>query len=263
MAANSTQEIAVQVEKKSATPEISVKAEPIFNIYGFKLTNSLFASIFVLIIFFLLALKYHKDAGAKKRTGFFYGFNMVIKMIYDLFASILGDKIDYFFPLLGTFFLFILFNNWFGLLPGVGSVLIKITEHGKNLMVPILRGNNADLNTTIVLGLISVILIQFFGIKFLGFKEYSKKFFNLSNPLNFVVGILELISEISKVISFSFRLFGNIFAGEVLLTIIAFLIPIAASFPFLLLELFVGVIQALVFAMLTAVFLSMAIQKQH
>ena len=88
--------------------------------------------------------------------------------------------------------------------------------------------------------------------------SYLKKFFNFTNPIYFYVGILELISEFSKIISFSFRLFGNIFAGEVLLTVIAFLIPVIAPLPFLGLELFVGFIQAVVFAMLTAVFLKMA-----
>ncbi len=129
--------------------------------------------------------------------------------------------------------------------------------------MPILRGNNADLNATLVLGIIAFVSIQYFGIKFLGFKEYIKKFINFSDPMSFIVGILETVSEFSKIISFAFRLFGNIFAGEVLITIIAFLIPIAATFPFLLLEIFVGMIQALVFSMLTTVFISIAIQKSH
>lgn len=135
-------------------------------------------------------------------------------------------------------------------------------EHGEKL-IPILRGNNADLNTTMGLALISVFLIQVYSIKYLGIKGYLQKFFNFTNPILFFVGILDIISEISKVISFSFRLFGNIFAGEVLMTIIAFLIPILASFPFLLFEFFVGLIQAMVFSMLTAVFINGAIQKHH
>ena len=159
--------------------------------------------------------------------------------------------------------IFILFQNWFGLLPGVGSILIGVAEGHEVHTVPLLRANNADLNATLSLGIISVLLTQIFGIKFLGFKTYIKKFINFSNPISFFTGILEIISEFSKVISFSFRLFGNIFAGEVLLAIIAFLIPILASFPFLLLELFVGLVQALVFSMLSAVFLSVAISKEH
>ena len=100
--------------------------------------------------------------------------------------------------------------------------------------------------------------IQIAGFSNLGL-SYLKKFFNITNPINFVVGLLELVSEISRIISFAFRLFGNIFAGEVLLTVIAFLMPVLAPIPFLGLEIFVGFIQALVFSMLTAVFLQLAI----
>ena len=180
-----------------------------------------------------------------------------------MFRSVLGDKIDKFFPILFSFFFYILLQNWFGLLPGIGSILIRITEGHEQILVPLFRGNNADLNTTLGLALISVSLIQYYSIKYMGIKGYLKKFLNFTNPIMFFLGILEIISEISKVVSFAFRLFGNIFAGEVLLTIIAFLVPVLASFPFILLEIFVGLIQALVFAMLTTVFISNAIAEHH
>lgn len=235
--------------------EISIKAEELAEISGFKITNSFITSLLVLAIFFLIGFFYTKESKKKDKGWFYYLINFLVKSVYQLFESVLADKTDYFFPLLGSFFLFILFNNWFGLLPGVGSILY---HH-----IPILRGANADLNTTLSLGFLAVFLIQYYGIKFLGFKNYISKFLNFSNPITFFTGILEIISEISKIISFSFRLFGNIFAGEVLLSIMAFLIPILASFPFLLLEVFVGFIQALVFSMLTAVFLNLAISKNH
>ncbi len=244
-------------------PEISIKAESIFEIFHFKVTNSLILSTIVFVFFLVIAMLYNKAAKTKKKSNFFYFINFILKSIYGLFKSVLKEKTVLFFPLFGTFFLFILLQNWFGLLPGVGSLMLKVTEHSGIHYFPLLRGNNADLNTTIALAIISVFLIQFYGIKYLGFKAYIKKFINFSNPINFFVGILETISEISKIISFSFRLFGNIFAGEVLLTIIAFLIPVAISFPFLILEIFVGFIQALVFSMLTAVFLNLAISSHH
>lgn len=244
-------------------PEISIKAETIFHFLSFNITNSLLLSVFVFFTFLLISVYYSNQAKKSKKSSIYYFINFILKNIYQLFQAILKDKTDYFFPLLASFFIFILIQNWFGLLPGVGSLLIAVTgEHGIK-HVPLLRANNADLNATISLGLMSVILIQIFGIKFLGFKAYISKFINFSNPISFFTGILEIISEFSKVISFSFRLFGNIFAGEVLLAIIAFLIPILASFPFLLLELFVGLVQALVFSMLTAVFLNVAISKEH
>lgn len=235
--------------------EISIKAEELTEIGGIKITNSLISSTIVVLIFLIIALNYYFQSKKKNKNNFYYLINFLVKTLYQLFESVLGEKTQYFFPLLASFFLFILLQNWFGLIPGVGSILY---HH-----IPILRGANADLNTTMALALLSVFLIQFFGVKFLGFREYFSKFINLSNPVAFFTGILEIISEISKIISFSFRLFGNIFAGEVLLSIIAFLIPILASFPFLILEIFVGLIQALVFSMLTAVFINLAVTKHH
>jgi len=232
-------------------PEISIKAEPLFKIGSFAFTNSLFTSLIVFFLFLLLGLIYNKEARLKKKSQFYYLINFILKTIYQLFESILKEKTMIFFPIFAGFFLYILLNNWFGLLPGIGSLLF---HH-----LPIFRGNNADLNATISLALIAFVLIQLNGMKYLGVKGYLKKFFNISNQINFFVGIFETISEFSKIISFSFRLFGNIFAGEVLITIMAFLIPVLVTFPFLLLEVFVGLIQALVFSMLSAVFLSMAI----
>ena len=236
-------------------PEISIKAEKIFKIFGLEITNSLILSIVVSFVFTIFAIKYFFDSQKNSKTKFYYFVNFFLKIIYQLFRSILNEKVDYFFPLLASFFIFILIQNWFGLLPGVGSILF---HH-----VPLLRAGTADLNTTLSLALLSVIITQISGIKYLGFKNYLKKFINFTNPIAFFTGILEIISEFSKIISFSFRLFGNIFAGEVLLTIMAFLVPILASFPFLILEIFVGLIQALVFSMLTAVFLNLATSKEH
>jgi F-type H+-transporting ATPase subunit a len=136
-------------------------------------------------------------------------------------------------------------------------------EHGKKttIFVPLFRAGTADLNTTIALAFLSVILTQIFGISHQGMK-YFKKFINFSNPILFFVGILEAISEVAKIISFAFRLFGNIFAGEVLLMVTAFLIPLFIPLPFYGLEVFVGLIQALVFVMLSLIFFNMATQSQ-
>lgn len=127
-------------------------------------------------------------------------------------------------------------------------------------IIPFLRSPSSDLNFTLALAIISVISIQFFGITIIGARKYLKKFFNFSGPINFAVGLLEIVSELSRLLSFSFRLFGNIFAGEVLLLVISFLIPYLVPIPFLGMELFVGFIQALIFSMLTLVFLTMATQ---
>ncbi|MEX2054817.1 MAG: FoF1 ATP synthase subunit a, partial [Candidatus Andersenbacteria bacterium] len=157
-----------------------------------------------------------------------------------------------------TFFVFILINNWLGLVPGVGSITVT-TEHGT---APLFRGATADLNTTLALAIISVVMTHVYAIRELGLFSHLSKYFSL-NPVMLFVGLLELVAEFSKMVSFSFRLFGNIFAGEVLLVVIAYLMPVVAPLPFFGLELFVGLVQALVFTMLTLVFLEIATSHHH
>ena len=253
-------------------PEISIKAETLFTIGSFAIKNSMMLSFLVFLFFIFLGYSYYKQSQKDEKNGFYYTLNLMLRTLYDLFGSIVHDKIDVFFPLLSAFFLYILVQNWSGLLPGVGSITVKVPviikqatqfEAGavEQKTIPLLRGNNADLNATLALAIISVTMIQVYGIQFLGFKTYISKFLNFKDPIYFVLGLLEIISEVSKVLSFAFRLFGNIFAGEVLLTIVAFLVPVLASFPFLVLEVFVGFVQALVFSMLTSVFLSLSVSS--
>src|SRR3989339_1227595 len=137
-------------------PHISIKAEKIFEIFGFPVTNSLITSIIVTIITIILAVYYKKQTTASKKNGFYYLMKFFVNSIYEMFRSVLGDKIDKFFPILFSFFFYILLQNWFGLLPGIGSILIRITEGHEQILVPLFRGNNADLNTTLGLALISV-----------------------------------------------------------------------------------------------------------
>ncbi len=262
---------------------ISIKPEVIFEIFGLSITNSLITNIIVLILFTIIALLFKAQSKDGNSTFVFF-IRFMMKKLHGMFEPILGGLTNEVFPIIASFFVFIIMANWIGLLPGVGSIVIEHQEEGimqdesvnnhKNVnktehdnanessghtvkRTPILRGGTADLNTTIALALISFTLIQYFGFSKLGF-SYIKKFINIADPMSFFTGILEIVSEISKIISFAFRLFGNIFAGEVLMAVIAFLVPILASFPFLMLEIFVGFIQALVFAMLTSVFIRVA-----
>lgn len=134
--------------------------------------------------------------------------------------------------------------------------------------VPLFRPPSADLNMTLALAITTMVLVQFWGVQALGLGYFSK-FFNLKGgkgfmgAIMFIVSILELISEFAKIISFSFRLFGNIFAGEVLLLVMAFLIAFLLPAPFFGLEVFVGFIQALVFMMLAVAFFSIAVTSHH
>jgi len=242
-------------------PEISIKSETLFSIGSFAVKNSLLLSLLVFFILLVTGFFYYKESNKEAKSGLFYIIHMILRSLYDLFYSIVHEKIDVFFPLLSALFIWILVQNWSGLLPGVGSVWVGIHSGTELKHIPLLRGNNADLSATLALALISMTMVQVYGIRFLGLGAYLHKFINVNSPIDFFVGILDIVSEFSKILSFAFRLFGNIFAGEVLMTIVAFLIPVLASFPFLILEIFVGFVQALVFSMLTSVLFNMAVSK--
>ena len=265
---------------------ISIKAEEIFNVLGVPVTNSLIASFLVVIIFLLIGLYFSRNAESTSSKAVFFIRFIIIKL-HETFEPILGKLNSRVFPFVVSLFLFIILANWLGLLPGFGSITFKKTPaysvsidrleneteerntsetkqvDAEEPPSPLLRGATADLNMTLALALLAFIAIQYYGFKEVGVRGYLGKFITFKGPIDFFSGILELISEFSKIISFSFRLFGNIFAGEVLLAVIAFLIPVLASFPFLMLEVFVGFIQAIVFAMLTAVFINTAAAKHH
>lgn len=235
---------------------ISIAAEPIASWGGFLITNGLLTTWIVMAGLVAFSLW-----GARRLSLVPGTLQLLLELtiggLHTLFASVMHEAVDRFFPLLATLFLFILSLNWAGLLPGVGTIGFHRLEEGHEVFVPLFRAGTADLNTTLALALVAVVVIQITGLKTMGV-DYLGKFFNFKSPMGFFVGALELVSEVSRIISFAFRLFGNIFAGEVLLTVVAFLIPVIAPIPFLGLELFVGVIQALVFSMLTAVFLLLA-----
>jgi len=263
---------------------ISLAAEPIFSLFSFSVTNSALVSIIILFLFLFLAIIIKKkNLSFNKPSCLQQMLEVPIEALYNLSKSIAGTKASEFFPIIGSIFFFVLISNWSGLLPGFGTIGIYKNEPNHQIVesvqathipsnpeysheaeegahqkfIPIFRAPSADLNTTLALAVFSIVFIQITGFKHLGL-SYLKKFFNFSSPIYFFVGILELIGEVAKIISFAFRLFGNIFAGEVLLIVTAALIPVIAPFPFYGLELFVGLIQALVFAMLTLVFLNLA-----
>lgn len=241
-------------------PHISLSGEEITHFGILPLTNSLLTTWLVMffLTIFALTLNFKKERIPSKLQSVV---EILIASLYSLFESVLGQKTKKFFPLLATLFIFIIVNNWVEIFPGVDSLGIKKIEYGKEAFIPLFRASTSDLNTTLALALIAVLALQYYGIRTLGVLSYLGKFINFKNPISFFVGILELTSEVTKVVSFAFRLFGNIFAGKVLLTVVAFLIPLFAPLPFLGLELFVGFIQALVFAMLTGAFLAVATAK--
>ena len=237
---------------------ISISAQPIFNVYGYEVTNSMLVT--VLVSFFLVGLSLAGKRWFKRsqKPRWVLFMQTIVESFYEFVMSITPQHAAKFFPLVATIFLFVLFGSWAGLLPGAESIGLK-TTHG---FVPLLRGATADINTTLALAIFAIVSVQIFGYKHRGIR-YFKKFLDFSNPINLFVGFLELISEFSRMISFAFRLFGNIFAGEVLLAVIAFLVPLLASLPFLGLEIFIGFIQALVFSTLTLVFINIATSEHQ
>ena len=272
-------------------PAIEIPAEVVFHVFGLPITNTLLTSWLAMIL--LIVLSY---LGTRKMNlvpaGLQNFVEMVVEGLYGLVEGVAGtrEKARKFFPIVMTIFLFIIVSNWMGILPLFGSVgwlhhapehaagyqiqevsesfallTRNAVEHGEGyVLVPFLRSAATDLNMTLALALITMFLVQFFGVRALGLGYFSKFIaidFSKGAFEGFIglfVGILELISEFAKIISFTFRLFGNVFAGEVLLGVLAFLIPYAVSLPFYGLELFVGFIQALVFMMLSLVFFTLA-----
>lgn len=249
--------------------EISIAAEQLFSLGLFPVTNSLLVGAIVTV--FLAVVSTRLVRAWQPVPGRAQGIiETAVEGLLNLTESVTQDakQARQFFPLIATIFFFVLFSNWAGLLPGVGTVGLLHGEGGHATIIPFLRSTSADLNFTLGLSLIAVISVQLAGIAALGFFKYGQKFlvspFHKPYGIGTLVGVLELVSEIGKTISFTFRLFGNVFAGEVLLTVMLHLVPFLLPLPFLFLEIFVGFIQAVVFAMLTLVFLKTAtLSSEH
>lgn len=230
---------------------IELTSEYVLQVGGLSLTNTFVTSVLVslLLMGFAVWLYYQPQQHAAKR--------FMQAVVYELLAFIDGVTGDrrlskHILPLVSTFFFFILSANVLALLPGfLGAVFV----HARGQSLPLLRSPNSDLTTTLALAVISVLSIQLFSLRALGLGGYVRRFFNVTNPVLFVLGFFEMLSEAVKVLSFSFRLFGNVFAGEVLLLVTGFLLPYLVPLPFMVLEVFVGAIQAFIFAALTMTFI--------
>lgn len=259
---------------------IPIAAETLFHIGAFGVTNTYVNSTVVALLFIGLALalrgRLTKVPGKLQNA-----FEALLEFLLGYFDQVTHDreKSKRFLPLVGTLFLFILVSNWFGLLPGSGSIGVWQLHEGHLELVPILRSANSDLNLTLAMAVLSVLASHIFGIITLGFFVHVNKFIQLGtiwkavkslNPVKiltsiveFMVGIIELFSEVAKVVSLSLRLFGNVFAGEVLLTVISGLVAYFVPLPFMAMELLVGVVQATVFSLLVLVYLTVATDSPH
>jgi len=278
MATNNTNQITEQ-----PIHETTIYAEPVFQIGSFQITNSLLNSwlaVLVIIVFCMaLRLKLKQIPGKIQHI-----FEILLEGALSLCDQVTNDRqlTLKIFPLVTSLFIFILVNNWLGLLPIVGS--IGFVED--SVFIPIFRAGTADINTTLALSIAIVIGSNIFGIIAIGAWKTFNKYVNIKAlvsipmkirkdpsviivaPISVFVGLLELIGEIAKVASLSFRLFGNVFAGEVLLASMGAIFLYILPTPFLFLEVFIGLIQALIFSLLATVYFTIAAQdhgehKEH
>ena len=246
---------------KEEAIHISLSAEQIGTLWGLPITNTMLMSFVVFALLATLAFFVRKNLSLVP--------GRLQTLIETLFVGILDYMTETLedaklarklFPLILTIFLFIFTANIIEFTPGIGSIG---WTHPGGEFAPLLRSMNTDLNTTLALTVIAFIVIEVVGVATLGFFQYSKKFVNLSSVLGFMVGIIELFSEVARLVSYSFRLFGNIFAGEVMILVIQHFVPMVLPVPIMLFEVFVGFIQAAIFALLTLFFVKMAVTPAH
>lgn len=245
-----------------ATPEVSLPTEELFSVFGFPVTNSMLTGILVTSLVIWMLFYTAKKVRHGEKSRFATLIQWVFEGLYGTVEQVVGDRklARRLAPLVITMFFFILLNYWVGVLPIVGPV--KYDD------VPMFRSLIADMNTTFALAIITIVSGQVYAVRQLGFKSNLGRYFR--NPIKDAAGafegILELIAEFSRLMGLSLRLFGNVFAGEVLLMMIAFLTAWAAPIalpPFYLFELFIGGIQAYIFFMLTTVFISLGLAHGH
>ena len=245
--------------------------EIIFHIRSIPITNTIVNAWIAIIIFLMVGILIKRRLSLRpgKLQNFF---EFIIETLLEYFDQVTGDRKNTlrFLPLVGSVFFFILLSNWLGLIPGTGSISL-----GHNFL---LRPANTDLNLTVAMALTAVVASHFYGFFTVGIFTHFNKFIQIGTfiksfkhgPMAIFtalievgVGLIEIISEMAKVLSLSLRLFGNIFAGEVLITVMTSLVAFLVPTPFMMLELLVGLIQASVFSMLTLVYLTVATAKPH
>lgn len=270
-------ENAAQESGGEISHEATIFAEPIAHFGGLTITNALLTSWVAVFILVVLGINL-KSKTTLVPKGIQNFFEWVIEGALSLSDQVTNDRklSKKVFPIVFTLFLFILVNNWLGIFPGVGTIG-QIAEHdGHKVFIPYLRGGTADINTTLALAIFAVIGSNVFGALVIGLGKTLNKYFNVKalahipsrimkdptivivNPITFFVGLIEVVGEAAKVASLSFRLFGNVFAGEVLLASMAAILSVGVPIPFMFLEIMVGFIQALIFSILTLVYFTIA-----
>ena len=255
-------------------PHVEIPSEGIFHISFFTITNTLIASWFTLIV--LVCLFYACTRKMKLIPGRLQCLaEIVVEMLLNFMEGAAGKKnARIVFPLVATIFLYVLTNAYLALLPFYGTIGIHESD---GAFIPLFRGANTDINLPLSIALMSFVFVEYWGLRSMGFLHYINSFFNFGQLrdgivslfkgkirpalsgiafgfINIFIGGLEILSHFIRIISFTFRLFGNMTAGEILLLVVCFLVPLIATIPFYGLELLVGFLQAMIFAGLTLVF---------
>ncbi|HAU66446.1 MAG: ATP synthase subunit a [Candidatus Uhrbacteria bacterium GW2011_GWF2_39_13] len=251
-------------------------AESLFHVGSIPITNSMVNGWIAVVFFVFIAFIARRRSGLVPK-GIHNLIEAIVEFLLKEIQKVTGDekRAKQFLPIVGTIFLFILFSNWIGLFPGTGSIGIWEMHEGEVELIPLLRPAASDLNLTLAIALFAVLASHIMAMFAIGPISHISKFINIrgifrsfkKGPMavvvaivEFGVGLIEIVSEVAKVVSLSLRLFGNIFAGEVLLTVMLGLLAYFLPIPFMFLELLVGAIQATVFAMLTLAYLTVATQ---
>jgi F-type H+-transporting ATPase subunit a len=264
-------------------PQVELPSEVLFNVAGFPITNTLIASwltvIVLAIVFYVCTRKMKLIPGRLQNLA-----EMAVEALLSFVRSVAGEKhARLLFPAVATIFIYVITNAYLALLPFFGTIVVTGQE---GTAVPLFRAANTDINVPLSIAVMSFIFVEFWGMKSLGAFRYLGEFFNFGQIgrgvkelftgkirpaitniafgfVNLFVGLLEIFSHLIRIVSFTFRLFGNMTAGEILLLISAFLIPLIFTIPFYGLELLIGFIQALIFAGLTLVFGTIAVAPMH
>ena len=257
-------------------PNISIAPDAIFSIFGFQVTNTLLGSVLAGIILILVFV-----LGTRKQelvpTGLQNAIEALVVFLLGLIDGVVGgdkSRARKFFPLVASFFFFILVANLIDVIPGVDTVgqidakaiadlhtttrpFLGFLLFGdiSNKIIPWIRPATTDLNLNLAMAVVAIVTAQVFGFATLGPRQHLSKYFNFRSPIDLFVGILELVGEFTRIISLAFRLFGNVFAGSAVLAVFAFLLPVVADLVFVPFEIFVAAVQALIFALLTLIFL--------
>ncbi|MEW6034561.1 MAG: FoF1 ATP synthase subunit a [Chloroflexota bacterium] len=268
-------------EPFAGAPRPEVPPEVIAHLGAIPITNTMITAwltTIVLVVLFWIATRRMKLVPRGLQNLMEWAVEMLLNFVEGVVGKEKGRRL---FPVIATIFLFVFVNAWMGLIPGYSSIVLKETHAGETVLVPLLRPANTDLNVTLALALVSFVFVEYLGIRYQGFFRYVRKFVNLGPLLNGLrqlftgklraglgglmmgaieafVGFIEALSELVRIVSFTFRLFGNMTAGEILPLLMFFLAPFVVPVFFYSFEMLVGLVQALIFGGLTLAFAAVA-----